>query len=799
MTDVPQSPNVLLRLAAEGVVPVLGGCAGALAGGSPEAGLAGVAVGHVVEKAVNLFGRGIVEQWVGWFAVRPPAEAVAAVSQLVTLTPADARDQARSILLDLAPNADVVDIDLAVEYLAAVPRAVDRAMVPEPHGTGRTVPPTVSLADPRALLQLLPEDVPPYPGGADLPHTPYRLVELVGSGGFGAVYRAFSPTLQHLPLAIKFCLDRSLLPALNQERSNLERLMRAGGLGANHVVRLYGYDLDHPTPFLVYEFVHGGDLTGHLAGRRAALGRPPSADEVLGWIVQIAEGLGFAHRAGVVHRDLKPANVLVDAHGLRLADFGIGGVVAVRSAARSRIGASTVDYLSLADQASLFRGAGTPLYMSPEQRRGADPDPRHDLYALGVVWFQLLVGDVSRELPHGWAKELTMRFGVPASHIALMERCVGWFDDRPGDANDLLPLLRDASGARASVESVAVDQSAPAYVPPAASTVPAASAVTPTIPARPSGPRHTLLEASVRQLDATYAKLDRLKSWNPWVTVFWGLVIAVPVGWLIGEGVHSIRHPQYEFPRIFRYGPNDWLANTIGIGAGLTVWVGYVFLIRAGMLAVSQDTRTRAARQIEELTADFPVEVDRWGGRAVLKSPVAVRQILDEVAPPPVPSLSPTSGFGADDILADPTRKAIMLARLRDVQSAREGMESGVVGLWVAHVFATILLVPGPVAGIITSADMIGEDAYFWLTVPVGILVGIGLVAGIYYGFYRGRESVRRKFRDAVDRFQRDYPKLVETWGGRDVLCGVHTVAVLLKQYDPESSRPGLIGRLFGG
>ncbi len=143
-------------------------------------------------------------------------------------------------------------------------------------------------------MQLLPEDVPPYPTGADLPSTPYRLVELIGTGGFGAVYRAYSPTLQHLPLAIKFCLDRGLVPALNQERSNLERLMRAGGPGAAHVVRLYGYDLDHPTPFLVYEFVAGGDLTAQLAARRVALGRPPGSDEVLGWVTQITDGLAAA-------------------------------------------------------------------------------------------------------------------------------------------------------------------------------------------------------------------------------------------------------------------------------------------------------------------------------------------------------------------------------------------------------------------------------------------------------------------------------------------------------------------------
>lgn len=231
--------NILLHLAAEGVVPVIGGCAGVLAGGG-EGGMAGVAVGHVVDRAVNLFGRGIVERWQDWFAAQPIAVAEAAMSELVELTPADVRAEARSILLELAPDTQTRDLDLAVEYLSAVPRALDRALVPGPNGNGRSVPPTLSLADARSLLRMLPEDVPPYPVGADVPNSPYRLVELVGIGGFGAVYRAISPTLRHLPLAIKFCLDRALVPTLNQERSNLERLMRAGGSGASHVVRLYG-------------------------------------------------------------------------------------------------------------------------------------------------------------------------------------------------------------------------------------------------------------------------------------------------------------------------------------------------------------------------------------------------------------------------------------------------------------------------------------------------------------------------------------------------------------------------------
>src|SRR5690348_5454751 len=148
----PESPkrrNLLLYLAAEGVVPVLAGCAGALAGG-PIAGVAGVAVGHAVEKAINLFGRGIVERWQRWFA-KNPEEAPAAVAELAALPPAEAHKEARSIVLELAPDADTPDIELAVEFLSAIPKAVDRALIPNPTGEGRSLPPTVTFDDPRSL------------------------------------------------------------------------------------------------------------------------------------------------------------------------------------------------------------------------------------------------------------------------------------------------------------------------------------------------------------------------------------------------------------------------------------------------------------------------------------------------------------------------------------------------------------------------------------------------------------------------------------------------------------------------
>src|SRR5262249_13142419 len=153
---------------------------------------------------------------------------------------------------------------------------------------------------------------------------------------------------------------------------------------------------------LVYEFVHGGDLLHHVAKLHRERGRALTPDEVYGIVRQVADALAFAHAQGMVHRDLKPANILVDGDLLKLADFGLGGVMVARASVASQIGKTTVSLLTAAEQASLFRGAGTPLYMAPEQRRGSAPDPRHDLYSLGVMWFQLLVGDTTRELHAGW-------------------------------------------------------------------------------------------------------------------------------------------------------------------------------------------------------------------------------------------------------------------------------------------------------------------------------------------------------------------------------------------------------------
>jgi serine/threonine protein kinase len=593
----------LLHLAAEGMIPVLGGCAGAMAGG-PEIGLVGVAVGQVVEKAINFFGARIVERWCRWFRDQPPEVRQAALADLAALTPEEARAEAAAALDKLAPNASPEDRSVALEYLSIIPGALDRAL-PRTPGGQRSLPPTATFDEPQLLLQLLPADRPPYPVPSDLPGTPYRLLQLLGSGGFGAVYRATTHTLQHLPLAVKFCLDPALAAALHRERSNLERLMKAGGEGwSARIVRLYGYDLEHRTPFLVYEYVPGGDLTHYLARRVAQLGRPLNADEVLALVIQVCEALAFAHTHGLVHRDLKPTNVLVDGEALKLADFGLGSLAAARAAQVSRIGSTTIDFLTAADQASLFRGAGTPLYMAPEQKRGAAPDPRHDLYSLGVMWFQLLAGDVSRELHPGWAKELAVRFRVPPAHLALLERCVGWLDERPRDAAELLPLLRGLQATQVAPPPALLAE-AVLTEPPAAVTAGEGGRM-----------RQALMRSLLKRIEEGHRLLELLerKKYRP----------------LLGTGVLGVL---LLAALVSTFGAT-WLVVAIGVpligGIAAGMWHMHESQVKAVQQQVQLATRT--------LAEEFPDAVRSWGGGPALGNPDTVREIVRSLPPFAQPS-----------------------------------------------------------------------------------------------------------------------------------------------------------------
>ncbi len=201
----------------------------------------------------------------------------------------------------------------------------------------------------------------------------YRIVELLGQGAMGRVYLAQDPVIGR-NVAIKVI---TLRPDMSEEdvRQYHERFLReaqaAGALVHPHIVGVHdiGRDPQSGRPFIVMEHVAGRDLK-KVIRERAPLA-PHAAVRVA---AQIASALDFAHRRGIVHRDIKPANVLLgDSGQVKITDFGV-----------ARLPDSD---LTQSDQF-----VGSPGFMSPEQLKGGVADGRSDLFALGVILYQLLTG-----------------------------------------------------------------------------------------------------------------------------------------------------------------------------------------------------------------------------------------------------------------------------------------------------------------------------------------------------------------------------------------------------------------------
>ncbi|WP_265445276.1 serine/threonine-protein kinase [Flexivirga meconopsidis] len=202
----------------------------------------------------------------------------------------------------------------------------------------------------------------------------YELHEQIGAGGVGAVWRAFDRKRGEW-VAVKVLTQ--------SEAGTMLRFVREQSLRVRHphVVAPQGFAADDELVALSMELVRGGSVAT-LLGDHGAL--PEAYVAVL--LDQVLDALTAIHGAGVVHRDLKPANLLLEPTGdtrpfVRISDFGVAAVVGQpRLTARG----TTV---------------GTSGYLAPEQLAGADPDPRNDLYAVGVIGRQLLTGQPPDELP----------------------------------------------------------------------------------------------------------------------------------------------------------------------------------------------------------------------------------------------------------------------------------------------------------------------------------------------------------------------------------------------------------------